>query len=494
MAGLMAYEGDIPDSVRRAAQNELDYQRAIKNKLPLAVEGSGISEGTRKAAQNALEGRGRYASVPNTSIESAAKTAAGAVETGGKGLLSRAGGAIFGPWGLGAQAMVTPGELGDGELSAEQREEKNPGETADAGKYAKRVQDNAKKAAGVGSRSGLGLLSYGVDPQEAEAKSVATAEPEVRAVEAQRQGIENNIGKALKDNAVSRPKLAEEVVKADCIQRGIDPTPDEKKKMVAEEVESMRSMDTSQLAKYASFALMGLGFIAGGTSEAAGQAFASSFNNGYQTELKRAIDARNFAAEQAQLKTKNELEAKKVENTTRDIDSKIENREGTLGVSRERLSHDIGYDGKVLAQNDAKIGIQQQNANTAAGGLALRQAEQEALLPLKAENLKARTAASNAAAKKSSEITKKGAQVTSKDAQEFVTAALKAENFKADDKTVPVIAETYRQYQAANPGTNPTLILQQVLKQYGKDGTTSTEEPWFGDTRYGLGEGLLFNE
>lgn len=89
MASLFQYQGSgMPDSVRQALLNEAQYQQAIKNKLPLGVEGSGVSEGVRKAAQKALE---EGYSVPGTGQAAAAvaedvapKAASSLFRTGGQ--------------------------------------------------------------------------------------------------------------------------------------------------------------------------------------------------------------------------------------------------------------------------------------------------------------------------------------------------------------------------------------------------------------------------
>lgn len=104
----MAYEGSpIRPSILRAAQNELDMARIARNKLPLAVEGSGIPDRVRRAAQAALENPDRWSQ--------AAQEVAPAAEATGRGALGRIAGILGGPVSVGAQLAVSPGELGDAE-------------------------------------------------------------------------------------------------------------------------------------------------------------------------------------------------------------------------------------------------------------------------------------------------------------------------------------------------------------------------------------------
>ncbi len=77
----MAYEGSpIRPSILRAAQNELDMARIARNKLPLAVEGSGIPDRVRRAAQAALENPERWSRAAQEVAPAAEATGRGATK------------------------------------------------------------------------------------------------------------------------------------------------------------------------------------------------------------------------------------------------------------------------------------------------------------------------------------------------------------------------------------------------------------------------------
>lgn len=87
MAGLFdfQYEGSrTPDAVRRALEAEKAYRAAQAAKLPIAVEGSGVPEGVRKAAQAAIE-KGAMPRIPNAPVVDPGAWAASAAEGGGSG-------------------------------------------------------------------------------------------------------------------------------------------------------------------------------------------------------------------------------------------------------------------------------------------------------------------------------------------------------------------------------------------------------------------------
>ena len=286
--------------------------------------------------------------------------AEGAAKAGGKGLMSRLGGAAFGPVGTGVQAALWPGDIADGELSPAQREQLNPGmaeANAQGGQeYAQHIQDVAKQPLKNGQPGGL-LMDPNAQPTVS--RDEARVDPVAKAAvqEKERQQIEEIATKKLQTNQLSRTKAAEAVVQADCQRKGIDPAPEVKKKMVAEEVDSMRSLDTNELGKYLSFALMGLGFLAGGTSQANSDRFTGNFQSAYQNTINRAMKEKQMAAAAAQQRVENDQKEREIARKEKDTDSSIADREydnkladRRYGLDERKVGIDENYKGARLGQ------------------------------------------------------------------------------------------------------------------------------------------------
>lgn len=335
MAGLM-YEGSrLPPQVSQAAQNYMNYQQALKAKLPLAVEGSGIPDSVRKAAQAAIE-RGPSAAAPV------------AEQAAGRGLMGTLGGvarAATGPAAAGLMALE-PTMMGNGELSPEQREAQNPGQQADAQAYAQRVQDNALQASQLPPQ-GAELLQQGVyepvpeeTPEQAPQQSPmdvqnwgpqeAPQQPAPRQVEAQRQTVEQGTKAGLASGQVKVSELADGIVQADAKRAGVELTPEEHKSAVAEEVKALKTMDTSDMARYVSYALVAGGLIASALDKSGrtGQMFHESFNK----QLDRNLAAGKMSQDFLLAQQKEKRENRKVDVNEKDVDSKITDRTETRGL------------------------------------------------------------------------------------------------------------------------------------------------------------------
>lgn len=477
MAGLLAYEGsDLPESVKRAAQNELKYQNAIKNKLPLALEGSGIPESVRKAAQNTLEGKGRY-SVPKAAPKVAGKlplayegselpervrkaaqealknhSAAPAANAGKTGLLGRAIGALGGTAATGIGMMVQPGDLDGSELTPEQRAALTDqgAMNADAMKAANTVDRVNKKvvAETVGRQNQPISLMNPNQPTKP-----VTVPPEVQAakakeLESKRQVIEKGAQEQLRTSQLSRTQAAEEVVKTDLESRGVEATAEEKQKMVAAEVETMRKMDNNSLAKYLSYALMGAGFLAGGTSERNGALWANNFRAGYDDARAQAALRHKTALEQAQLARENEFKERDLTRKERDTDSNILYRDGQLdiggkrlGLQEETLDWTKQYQGARLGQFDSGLSNERER------------------LQLYKERTAAQIEKDKAAAKKSE--TPKVPEMSQKDEAVKISAFFKDKGVKASEgATQQVAAEVrkLRQHPALSGATEDELV------------------------------------
>ena len=237
---------------------------------------------------------------------------------------------------------------------------------------------------GVANRAvdaGMSAVKAGSDQYKAEAAQgkhpifQAAVQERATQVESQRQVVEAGAKEKLRTNQLSRPKAAEEVVKADIQRSGEKVSPDEFKTRVRKEVSSMKTMDDDQLSKYLSYALIAGGLIASHLDESgnAGKAFAGGFNaqldRRQQMEMFKQKEkaAAEAAAAQAALEerklgiqevdvnskiTKREADAKTAETKTTALLDKWENEariaNEKLGAYRERTAATAGGSGKQI--------------------------------------------------------------------------------------------------------------------------------------------------
>lgn len=349
----LAYENSsIPDSVRRAAQGELDYQRALKAKLPLSTEGSGIPEGVRKAAQAALErgpapsttpmgdpwmegsrslpeglfgktvgylGKGlgglgalsagaegieslnqKFGPAAYQNIQSAVETAQTRkamqedpeLANRGQSTVDRiVGGAMTGVNQLRPEPTQETQGLTDEELAVENPNEPTP---APAPQATEAVEQPPTQDTPIGKVASAAPVTVA----QASAKTIQDQE-------SQRQTIEQGANRGLSTGAVSRPEFAEAIVKADAQKSGVELTPDQFKKATAAELANMKSMDNKDVSRYISYALMAAGVLAAvfDKSGKAGDAFSASFNKQLDRNLAAGLQNQKVnaaAAKQAQ--------------------------------------------------------------------------------------------------------------------------------------------------------------------------------------------------
>ena len=268
--------------------------------------------------------------VPNAALEGPAAEAGGAAAK--RGLLSRFMSVAGGPVSTGAQAALYSPELntGEDELVADRNSQErqaamnaDPESANDPARYAADLSRRTLDA-GMG-RTGGTPSPYAMDykapqaaPQqdpEAVAQQVAQ---EKEATETKRQVVEKGAVEALRTNQVSRPQLAEEVVKSDLARKGETATPDELKQLVQKETVEMRTMDNKDLSKYVSYALIAGGIAAAfmDKSGKAGDAFSASFNK----QLDRNLVGQKMKATQAQKEVENKLNMYKIGQTDRKIE------------------------------------------------------------------------------------------------------------------------------------------------------------------------------
>lgn len=529
MAGILAYQGsDLPDSVKRALENEKNYRKAIQNKIPLAERGSAVPDGVRKAAQAALE---RGPSVAQAAAPEAAQAA-------GRGILGRAGGAIFGPLGLGVQAAFTPGDLGDGELTAAQQqaqatqavENMGPEAALSAAQFAQDASQNAVDNK-FGGPQGAELLQVPQEPEpemqmdapqqspmeipEAAPQAApeptpeeakASAEEQAQAQEVERQTVEQGAVEGLRTGQVSRSELADAVVDADAARNGTQLKPEEKQAKVAEELTQMRTMGDSDLAKYVSWAIMGVGLVASvmDKSGETGRYFADSYNK----ELDRQAQYGAMLNKNREAALDRQLKDREVTVKEKTGDSTVETNKGNLEVKRGTLQNDTAKTGGILKkwENDdsnakaatavKRYGIDV-GASTATRGQDLRAASSAASVDatkrgqdMTQETAKLRTAADLAKARQSNEVrleaakisaaarekAARGESLTLKDTYGIIDAydgkAVVGKKKLSDDAKAKV-AINVRNELRNNPTADPAgIVAREYQNVTGKKGTS----------------------
>lgn len=514
MAGLLAYEGStMPSRVSQAAQDYLNYQKAIGNKLPLAVEGSGLPEGVRKAAQGALE-RGPRASAP------AAPTGGwmdGQKVISGKdlgGLLSKGGGLLKGVASAGSKALGPVAAAYEGVQELDRKfgptAYQNLANTMEEGRNRRAIEadpgliERGQETAGRINQNAMegvyGLMSQAqeqnqgapqaapqgltaeelnaVNPNAPQAPQAAPQlPPEVqqelqqvqaaqqrRQTEAARQTLERGVTEGLKTGQTSVSELAKGVVQADAQRAGKQLTPEEEKKAVVAEVQTLKSMPPSDMSKYISYALVAGGLLAAAFDKSgkAGDAFSNSFN--------KQLD-RNLAAGKMQLDynvavRKAGQEDRKINNTERDIDSKIEDRTGTRELKEKGLLNDT----RRTAVAEGNLGVNQFKANTDArqgdARIGLMKSGQD--VTMRGQDLNFQlgqdriTAANNRAdAKiKAAGSTQKGVPMSYKDSKEIVNDVYKAQDLNIADSTKSQIAARLPTLQKAYPEMSASELVE----------------------------------
>lgn len=285
--------------------------------------------------------------VPNAALEGPAAEAGGAAAK--RGLLSRFMSVAGGPMSTGAQAALYSPTLNDGEddqVRDIQTQERLAGMQADP--------ESARSAANFGNDVAQRTLDAGMQrttpspmamqqpaqpqaaPQQDPEAVAQQVEQEKQQTEAKRQVVERGAVEALRTNQVSRPQLAEEVVKSDLARKGETATPDELKQLVQKETVEMRTMDNKDLSKYVSYALIAGGIAAAfmDKSGKAGDAFSAGFNK----QLDRNLVQQKMKAAQQQQEVENKLNTykigqkdKEISISDRNADTNERKADGVLG-------------------------------------------------------------------------------------------------------------------------------------------------------------------
>jgi hypothetical protein len=452
---------------------------------PVSVQGGGGGGGRLPpGAQGAISG----GEVPRIGGPAAANEIA---QAGSKGLLGRVAGILGGPVSMGAQLMLTPGELGNGELSDEQRLEQVQGQIPDAAKYASHVRDLAKSSAGIRPQvlpTPNGQPAAAPQPAVAPQASPEQQHAEQIQAETKRQTIQTGTLKGLQTGAVSRPELASTIVEQKAQQEGTKLTPDAKKSAVSEELATMKTMDDNSLSKYVGYAIMAAGLVAAVTDKTGrtGEAAFKAFDN----QLQRQATQRQQQAALAYQKFKDErqygLDNRKVGVDEKKVDVDDKYNTGRLaGDAEDRgLKKELGLL-DVQAKREATSVSAQGNSVQERLGLLAHEDRRAALdADMEGNKLSAaakiRVAKINAGAKDSAaEAAAKGEAMPMKDAVGLVKAWSKGgSGVKLDDATIEVFASRARNELRNNPNAD----TNEILKEYAKSLKAGTKRTWLPDT------------
>lgn len=422
--------------------------------------------------------------------------------TGGagvRGLLGKALGVAGSAPVAGVQLALTPGELGDGTLSLDQRRalgkqtlgeeeaDRLAGNAVNAGKeYVLKAQGEAfaknhplvvptqegPKVPGAKTPNDVltALTPKPTDTPQQTAQKQAIGNQ----IQAQSEQIGEQMRQRLASNQLSRPQAAAAVVDADAAKQGITYTPQQRQEAIQQEVASMRSMDNNQLGKYIGLALAGVGLAAAltdksGLAAAAFGAAALKTYEDYHTrqDAKEALALKyGDKAEERKIKQQNaDTNARKAELYGQDIQSKIGDRE-----------FDNTMDTYTLDQNGRKIDIMQQNANQTgayqngrlaqgAQGLSIRAQEmlnrkayQDARLKMDGD--KAKAAAEGRAAQNVPELSEKGAS-------EMTKTYLSDQGYDTSDAVVSQVADQVRRDRKRYPNVPTETLVRAAIKKVG---------------------------
>lgn len=523
MAGIFDFLSNSPEAIDENVKNRRlqDWQKSMTKAGDDAMKAraAGVDLAESRAGGAGKEYAKKLAAKSaNVLSEEAWRRSAGAASAAEAGGLLRAGamGAAKTALGVPMQAALYSGDVEAAELTPEQREAKNPGETADAQAYAQRVQDNARKAfefykpqeqQAQPQQGPQGPLNPNADmdsPQDVQAAQAALqagpqqdpeavaqqVEQEKQATEAKRQVVERGAVEALRTNQVSRPQLAEEVVKADLARKGETATPDQLKTLVQQEATEMRTMDNKDLSKYVSYALIAGGIAAAfmDKSGRAGDAFSAGFNK----QLDRNLVQQKMKAAQQQQEVENKQNAYKIGQTDRKI--KIEDRnadtaerkaEGVLGnyatqeeIARENLL--IRREGNSLqaannaATNDIRRAQLDQNAQLA----AVRQSNEDRNFGLNER----RTGAAELRASGVGGM--KAPDLATKDSDAIVKQFTAETGQNLSKASLSIVSQQFRTLAKNYPevlASNPQALVQQAIAKAGLK-VEAGSMPWSDDT------------
>lgn len=523
MAGIFDFLSNSPEAIDENVKNRRlqDWQKSMTKAGDDAMKAraAGVDLAESRAGGAGKEYAKKLAAKSaNVLSEEAWRRSAGAASAAEAGGLLRAGamGAAKTALGVPMQAALYSGDVEAAELTPEQREAKNPGETADAQAYAQRVQDNARKAfefykpqeqQAQPQQGPQGPLNPNADmdsPQDVqEAQAALQAGPqqdpeavaqqveqEKQATEAKRQVVERGAVEALRTNQVSRPQLAEEVVKADLARKGETVTPDQLKTLVQQESTEMRTMDNKDLSKYVSYALIAGGIAAAfmDKSGKAGDAFSSGFNkqldrNLVQQKLKAAQDQKGIeniqnAYKIGQTDRKIKIEDRNAANNERKTEGVLGNYETQAKLGAERNNIALQQVGATSANSAAANGIRSAQLDLNRELAAQRQANED-------RNFGLNERKTSAAELKASGVGgMKAPNLATKDSDALVKQYVSDTGQKLSKAGLSIVSQQFRVLAKNYPevlASNPQALLTQAVAKAGLKAESSSF-PWADDT------------
>ena len=477
--GTLAGEGKLPESVSKAAREALEKSKGYPSKW---MEGTStnIGGGAVAKAGGLLKDGAKFLGKGTG--------AAGAAYEGGKELNK-----MFGmeAWDR-AQNMAAEGQT-------RRDMEADPGLAERGQATAQGVSDNAM--AGV-----RGLMEQGAERNAAQAQpqppqAQPQAQPQApqpqaapqptpeqmelqraqqkRAEEAQRQTLERGVTQGLKTGQVSVSKLAEGLVQADAQRKGTTLAPEEAKKAQIAEIQTLKTMQPSDMAKYVSYALIAGGLLAAALDKSgkAGEAFSNSFNK----QLDRNLVAGKMAAEQRQAALKNARDDRKVDLDEKLGGSLMEDRKHGQGIAESKL----GIDEDKLQISRDNLGISQQNADTQS-----RSVDQSAANAAASNTLGyARIAAADARAEKKLKgaAAQGGQPLSQKESLSAVDTMAKARKMNMTDAVKADIASQVPAIMKARPGTSASQAFDYAVKK-AQDRYKEKKTSWYqkGDKKVSL--------
>lgn len=315
-------------------------------------------------------------------LQLGARQAPQAAQAAGRGLLSRVGGAALGPIGLGAQALLRPGELGDGELTEEQKAALGTMPKADADAY----RSWAEGVAGRAAQAGINTRNQHMPAVDSRIQPTAMQEPtgdvsKVPNYEPLRQQAKAGLEVAQSRGELPVKEIATALVDKQIEASGEKTSPEDRQKRISQERKLISDLPSEERSDYLSWALIAAGLVASAVDEGAGQAFAGSLD----ASLKRAHERNMKVEERTERKAAREEEREfQRENFDRQ-DANIDKRFDQQDKMQERQFAQQ----KLLFDEGQKLQREQ---------MAQQASYQSAMLGLRQQQLEAKLAASQGGA------------------------------------------------------------------------------------------------
>jgi hypothetical protein len=365
------------------------------------------------------------------------QAAAGAARGGLLSGIGKAASSLFGPVGLGIQAAVTPGNLGNGELTPEQRRELYP-EMDAVGSQMKGIAD---RAVGAGKSFRDEMFQKASEKQAQEA-------PQENPVEKVRQQAERGFAVQVAKGDLPTKDIATSIVEGQAKQAGEELKPEEKARRISQERTLIDNMPDEQKPNYLSWALVAAGLIASAVDEDAGYYFADSYNKTREQLNEKAEKAADRAFRKEERQEDREFRSEeaamdrqaRADLSSQEFQARREMLDEELKVKREQLSQDAAY-------QNARLSLLQQKNEIAAQGAGL--AGQS-----------------------------KGITLDSDDAKALVKGISKDLGLNLSDGVEANAAAFMQNALKFNPNADPALVLDTWLKRSQKN--LKPESTWFG--------------